>query len=123
MSPYPHTTREEKQRLLLNIHLFYALTYFLCHLGLCVSDKSRERLYLPEFELQVPGTKLKNKCPAFFLADRRAASGAPSGKGQVVGCKEVPWLSGLSLLVIIKQETSCFAPSHSFFLCWPDLSS
>lgn len=59
-------TREEKQKLLLNIHLFYALTYFLCHLRLCVSDKSRERLYLPEFELEVPGTKLKNKCTAFF---------------------------------------------------------
>lgn len=32
-----------------------------------MSDKSRERLYLPEFELEVPGTKLKNKCPAFFF--------------------------------------------------------
>lgn len=52
-----------------------------------MSDKSRERLYLPEFELEVPGTKLKNKCPAFFLAGRRAASGSPSGEGQVVGIR------------------------------------
>lgn len=88
-----------------------------------MSDKSRERLYLPEFELEVPGTKLKNKRPGFFLADRRAASGAPSGRGLVVRCEEVPWLSGVSLLVIIEQETPCFAPSHSFFLCWPDISS
>lgn len=82
-----------------------------------MSDKSRERLYLPEFELEEPGTKFVFFA---FLADGKPQSGmiatsGPSGKGWGLTCKEVQCLSGVWLLVITEQETPCSAPSYSFF--------
>lgn len=86
-----------------------------------MSDESRERLYLPEFELEVPGTKLKNKCPAFFLADRRAASGAPSGKGEAVGVRmghgsleSLCWWSSSKRPLVLHHLTAFFCAGQTY---------
>lgn len=68
-----------------------------------MSDKSRERSYLPESELEIPGTIF-----IFCLFEENLKAEwlhlvLPQVKDGLA-CKELLWLSGVQLRVIIKQE-------------------